>query len=129
MANQQAEIVRDTAATLRRIYDERTAGDFTFEGVLAEMLSRLGEVTEVRDAPDAVHASDPDAVLALRDQVTRRAAEHMTRALMKMPPSSHVLVEEAEDDSEPTLRLADRTPGPRYGILVPRDEVTLEERK
>lgn len=42
------EIIKNWAAHLRKVYDERTAGDYTFEGILYEfgneMLNAYNEV-------------------------------------------------------------------------------------
>lgn len=35
------ELIGEYAAILRNIYDHQTAGDYTFEGVLAEFVRRL----------------------------------------------------------------------------------------
>ena len=43
-------VIRDYAGRLQRIYDERTAGDHTFSGVLAEFLRVTQDVRPFRRA-------------------------------------------------------------------------------
>lgn len=47
------ELIREYATVLRAIYDERTAGDYTFAGVLATFLNDCIElIAEVNLAPE-----------------------------------------------------------------------------
>lgn len=41
---EQDQLITEYAAKLRRIYNNRTAGDFTFEGVLTDFARRWTEV-------------------------------------------------------------------------------------
>lgn len=46
------ELIAEYAEKLERIYNERTAGDHTFTGVLAMFLSEVDNTRVLRNAPE-----------------------------------------------------------------------------